>query len=49
MTGRQVRRGRRLIARAVGRDGRCVGAAILHRWVFDGYFWHHCARCGRVA
>lgn len=20
-----------------------------HEWVFDGYFWHRCATCGRVS
>lgn len=20
-----------------------------HSWVFDGYFWHRCSKCGRVS
>ena len=45
MNARKVRRARRLIAKEA-----CPARwGIRHRWALDGYFWHRCVNCGRVA
>lgn len=49
LTRHQVRRARRAIAREVRTYGLCKGLPIRHAWRFDGYFWHHCRRCGAVS